>query len=64
MVLHQILICLPLVCSWDFGYDDSTEKKTEEHAMQHILVCDDEEDIVAALKIYLEDVRVLVPEFC
>ena len=22
--------------------------------MQHILVCDDEEDIVAALKIYLE----------
>ena len=25
--------------------------------MQHILVCDDEEDIVAALKIYLEETQ-------
>ena len=27
--LHKILRRFPLVCSWDFGYDDSTEKKTE-----------------------------------
>ena len=27
--LHKILRHSPLVCSCDFGYDDSTEKKTE-----------------------------------
>ena len=30
--------------------------------MQHILVCDDEEDIVAALKIYLEADGYCVPK--